>query len=435
VAKSALFMTAGAVTEATGEDRLSRLGGLGRRMPLLAASAGLAAANLAGLPLTVGFFKDELFFDAAHGAGPWTTVLAVLAAGLTLGYIGRFWKLLFLGRLRTAPHPVPALLTAPVAVLAVVSVVAGLVPRAFTGLAEAAGSVTQGAPVTLSPGYHLAASAPNLMALCAWVLGGLLVALPRVPDRGSAVLVQAGNRLGPLRIYTRSLRLLFRVSGAVHDREVRDLRTSIAAVLVPAGVLTVLAFLVTPTVGQFTVGTVRGLGWLVVPLLALVAVASVAAAGSGARLGMVLALSVVGFALSGVYGLLGAPDIALVSVLVETTITLVFLAALARLPHVGPGEDRFLPRPPAPDRRGRRLAAGILAGLAAFATVWGFLSAPTKGPSIAEDFIRLTPSAHGKDVVTVIITDFRGLDTLAEITVLLIAGVAVATLLRKGRLW
>src|SRR3954452_19909358 len=171
VAKSALFMTAGAVTTATGEDRLSRLGGLGRRMPLLAAFAGLAAANLAGLPLTVGFFKDELFFEAAHGAGPWTTVLAVLAAGLTLGYIGRFWKLLLVGRLRTAPHPVPALLTAPVAVLAVVSVVAGLVPRAFTGLAEAAGSVTQGAPVTLSPGYHLAASAPNLMALCAWVLG------------------------------------------------------------------------------------------------------------------------------------------------------------------------------------------------------------------------------------------------------------------------
>jgi multicomponent Na+:H+ antiporter subunit A len=164
-------------------------------------------------------------------------------------------------------------------------------------------------------------------------------------------------------------------------------------------------------------------------------VASLVATRPGARLGMVLALSVVGFALSGVYALLGAPDIALVSVLVETTITLVFLAALARLPHVGPDDDRFLSRPPAPDRRGRRLAAGVLAGLAAFATVWGFLSAPTKGPSIAEDFIRLTPTAHGKDVVTVIITDFRGLDTLAEITVLLVAGVAVATLLRKGRLW
>src|SRR3954454_2855793 len=103
VAKSALFMTAGTVTTATGEDRLSRLGGLGRRSPLLAAGAGLAAANLAGLPLTVGFFKDELFFAAEHRAGPVTTVLAVLAAGLTLAYIGRFWILLFLGRTRRSP--------------------------------------------------------------------------------------------------------------------------------------------------------------------------------------------------------------------------------------------------------------------------------------------------------------------------------------------
>jgi multicomponent Na+:H+ antiporter subunit A len=79
--------------------------------------------------------------------------------------------------------------------------------------------------------------------------------------------------------------------------------------------------------------------------------------------------------------------------------------------------------------------AGGVAGLAAFTAVWGFLSAPTKTASIAEEFIRLTPAAHGQDVVTVIITDFRGLDTLAEITVLLIAGVGVATLLRKGKLW
>lgn len=54
---------------------------------------------------------------------------------------------------------------------------------------------------------------------------------------------------------------------------------------------------------------------------------------------------------------------------------------------------------------------------------------------MAEEYIRRTPSAHGQDVVTVIITDFRGLDTLGEITVLLIAVVGVATLLRKGRLW
>src|ERR1051326_2884005 len=64
LAKSALFLTAGTITEATGQDRLSHLGGLWRTMPLLAVFSGFAAAALAGLPLTVGFFKDELFFNA-----------------------------------------------------------------------------------------------------------------------------------------------------------------------------------------------------------------------------------------------------------------------------------------------------------------------------------------------------------------------------------
>src|SRR3954465_5940322 len=205
VAKSALFMTAGAVTMATGEDRLSRLGGLWRRTPVLAASAGLAAANLAGLPLTVGFFKDELFFEAAQEAGPWTTAIAVLAAGLTLGYIGRFWRLLFLGRPRTEPSPVPRLLTAPITVLAVASVLAGVVPQLLAGLAADAGSVTNAAPVEVSPGYHLGAGPANLMALSAWALGVLVLAFPGATRSGSLVLARAGDRFGPQRIYTRLL--------------------------------------------------------------------------------------------------------------------------------------------------------------------------------------------------------------------------------------
>ena len=78
---------------------------------------------------------------------------------------------------------------------------------------------------------------------------------------------------------------------------------------------------------------------------------------------------------------------------------------------------------------------GAIAGLGAFAVIWGYLSEPREAPSVSADHIRLTPAAHGQDVVTVIVADFRGLDTLGEITVLLIAAVGVATLLRRGRLW
>ncbi|KUH65499.1 oxidoreductase [Mycolicibacterium novocastrense] len=438
VAKSALFMTAGAVTMATGEDRLSRLGGLGRRQPVLAAAAGIAAASLAGLPLTAGFFKDELFFDAAGAAGAVPTALAVLAAVLTLTYIGRFWMMLFLGPTRARPRAVSVALTAPVVVLAAVSVAGGLAPQLASGLAADAGSVTNAAPVHLSPAYHLDARPANLMALSVWALAAVLIATPRVRDRLARALARAGERAGSLRIYTRSLRALGRISAAIHDMEVRDLRSSVAAVLVPAGVLTALAFAVTPTAGEYAVGAVRGSDWLILPLLGLVAIATLATARIGTRVGMVLALSVVGFALAAVYALVAAPDIALVAVLVETMITLVFIAAFNRLPKRVPSSGPIDPAPPKRAdriRQWRNVIAGGVAGIAAFVSIWGFLSAPTQMSGVAEEYIRRTPSAHGEDVVTVIITDFRGLDTLGEITVLLVAVVGVATLLRRGRLW
>ncbi len=54
---------------------------------------------------------------------------------------------------------------------------------------------------------------------------------------------------------------------------------------------------------------------------------------------------------------------------------------------------------------------------------------------MADRHIELTEQAHGKDVVTVILADFRGFDTLVEITVVVVAMLAVASLLRRGRSW
>ncbi|MEU7478366.1 hydrogen gas-evolving membrane-bound hydrogenase subunit E [Lentzea sp. NPDC042327] len=431
VAKSALFMTAGAVTTATGEDRLSRLGGLGRRMPVLAVAAGAASATLAALPLTVGFFKDELFFTAALEHGPMTAALAVLAAVLTFAYIGRFWTALFLGPRRGEVVTSSGLLVTPVAILAVVAVIGGVVVEPFARLAEDAAGVSAGEQVALFPAYHLDARPENLMALAAWGLGGLLLALPRVTGRVSLAVAAAGERWGPRRAYEAALHGLDRLSSVLHDREVRDLRTSIAAVLVPAGVLIGLAFAATPTAGAYVVGPVAGVDWVILPLLGLVVVTTAVIARSRSRIAVALALSVVGFALAAQYALLGAPDVALVAVVVETMLTLVFVAALARMPDAHPVRD---PAVPLRRRRRRDALAGAVAGLAVFVSVWGFLSQPAPD-SVSAEHIRLTPDAHGGDVVTVIVADFRGLDTLVEITVLLAAVVGVATLIRRGRLW
>jgi multicomponent Na+:H+ antiporter subunit A len=433
IAKSALFMTAGAVTVATGESRLSRLGGLARELPVLAAASGIAAATLAALPLTLGFFKDEVFFVAADEYGAVVQVAAVVAAALTFAYIGRFWWGLFGGRRAAPAAPLPGLLVGPVVVLALVALGGGLVVGPFSELAEDAASVTHNAAVDLSPSYHPDLRSANVMALAAWLLGGAILALPSARDPVVRAVSRAGDVAGPRRIYRLSLIGLNRLSDRVHDAEVRDLRRSLAAVLVPGGVLVAAGFAFTPTAGSYDVGDMAARDLPIVVLLGLAVLAAITVARDPGRLRPVLSLSVLGFALAGVYAVAGAPDVALVAVVVETVVTLVFVGVFARLPA---DDARRRPvRPPGRGLRRRNLAAGVVAGLAAFATIWAELSRPTVAAGDASEQIARAPGAHGGDVVTVILADFRGLDTMVEITVLATAVIGVASLLRHGREW
>jgi multicomponent Na+:H+ antiporter subunit A len=434
VAKSALFMTAGAVTEATGESRLSRLGGLAREIPVLAVASALAAATLAALPLTLGFFKDELFFAAALEASAPVQVAAVVAAALTFAYIGRFWLGIFAGPRRIDARPVPVLLVAPVVLLALAALVGGIVVDPFAALAQDAARETHGGAVEVSPAYHFDLRGENAMAVAAWGLGGLILALPRAIEPLVRAVGRAGERFGPRRLYALALAGVNRFSDRVHDAEVRDLRRSLAAVLLPGGVLVAAGFVSTPTDGSsYDVGSVTGEDLPLIVLLGLSVAAAITVARDSGRLRPVLALSVLGFALAGVYAIAGAPDVALVAVVVETIVTLVFVGVFSRLPRT---DIRGRPLPPARVRMGRRnLAAAVVAGATAFATIWAALSRPTFAANDAAELIERTPDAHGGDVVTVILADFRGLDTMVEITVLATAVIGVASLLRQGRGW
>jgi multicomponent Na+:H+ antiporter subunit A len=431
IAKSALFMTAGAVTVATGETRLSRLGGLARELPVVAVASGLAAATLAALPLTIGFFKDELFFAAARDAGPVLQVMAVMAAALTFAYIGRFWLGLFTGPSRATAHGVPPLLVAPIAALAALAIFGGIVVEPFADLAADAATVTHGASVAVDPAYHLDARAENVMAVAAWVLGALILVAGAVRDRAVRVVARAGEVAGPRRIYGLVLQGLNDLSDRIHDAEVRDLRTSLAAVMVPGALFAALGLVATPMDGAYTVGALAGRDLPIVALLGLTAAAALRLTRVRGRLAAVLTLSVVGFSLAGVYAIAGAPDVALVAVLVETILTLVFVGVFARLPPAPTDAPTERTR----RRRRRNAAAAVIAGATAFATVWATLSRPAAVQSDAIEQIRRTPEAHGGDVVTVILADFRGFDTMVEITVLAAAIVGVAGLLRHGRQW
>ena len=429
IAKSALFLTAGYVTEATGSSKLSELGGLWRAMPVVAGAAGVSAASLAAVPLTLGFFKDELFFGAAAGAGAAVQVAAVAAAALTFAYMGRFWLGVFAGSPRASSGAVPRSMALPIAVLATLSVIGGLFVGPFATLAADAAAVIQGAPVEVDPAYHLDARPENVMAVAAWALGALVLVLNGARPALTAAIARAGDRFGPRHLYGLALDAIDRASEAVHRAEVRDLRTSLAAILVPTGILAGLGFAATPTEGSYDVGAIGARDLPLMVLLGLAVAAGITAARDTGRLRPVLALSVLGFALAGVYAVVGAPDVALVAVVIETVLSIVFVAVFARLPATAAAE-----RPTGEGRgpwRYRNAVAGVIAGVSAFAVIWAALSRPPLGETDAAGQISRTPAAHGGDVVTVILADFRGLDTMVEITVLAVAIIGVASLLRR----
>jgi len=428
--KSALFLTAGAAAEAAGDDRLSRVGGLARTHPLLAVGSGLAAAGLAALPLTAGFFKDELLFAAALERGELWAVIAVGSAALTLAYVARFWASIFLGPRRGEARAIPAALVWPVVLLGGLVLAGGIVVEPLARLAAAAGEATFGAPTPADPAYHLDARAVNLMALATYALG---ISLYLTRARWIPLAVAAaglGERGGPERLYRGVLRGLNLLSDRIHDVEVRDLRTRVASVLVPAGILVVLGIWVTPT-GGYDPGSIGSDDIGLVLVLVVATLAALVTAFARRHLTLVLILSALGFSLAVAYAFSGAPDVALVAVLVETIVALLFLGIFALLPRDVLRREARLRT--SRRRRWRDPLIGVFSGGIAFLVVWSALSRPAPEATVAGDHVRLAPDAHGSDVVTVILADFRGLDTLGEITVLAVALLGIATLLRRGR--
>ena len=433
LAKSALFMTSGAVTEATGAKHLSEAGGLARAMPALAVGSGLAAAGLAALPLTIGFFKDELFFKAATGRGPELAVAAVASAALTFAYITRFWTGIFLGGQGRPARALPRRLVAPVVVLGGLVVAGGILVEPFASLSQAAAEVTAAAPVAVDPAHHLDLRAENVMALATYAAGlALVLARPRVGGALAAV-ARLGQRVGPARVYIASLAALNRLSNAIHDIEVRDLRARVVAVLVPAGVLVGTGVVLTPFAGAYLIGSFSSSDLPLIAALVGAALAALIVTRLRRHLAMAVGLSGVGFSLAVAYELIGAPDVALVAVLIETLMMLLFVAVFALLPR------RVLQReaaiPVTGSRRLRDPLVGVISGALVLLVVWAGFSRPVPPDPTAGRYLELAERAHGKDVVTVILADFRGLDTLVEITVVLVALLGVAAVLRRGKLW
>ena len=137
--KALLFLGAGSVIHGMADEQdMEKMGGLRKHMPITAATMGIATLAISGFPLLSGFWSKDEILAVAFEAGGFASVLYVIGlvtAMLTAFYMTRLWVMTFLGESRwdegVHPHESPRVMTAPLVVLAVLSVVAGLVNTPF----------------------------------------------------------------------------------------------------------------------------------------------------------------------------------------------------------------------------------------------------------------------------------------------------------------
>lgn len=423
--KGALFLAAGSVQHEAGSRDLNELGGLARAMPATAAAAAIAAASMAGLPPTFGFIAKELFYEAAGiesaGGNSLYGGVAVFAGALLFTSAATVALRPFFGGRQCAPrqaHEAPAAMWIPAALLAAGGLLFGLLPGALApmvGSAALAGRPGDVVPLTLHL-FHGWTPVLGLSAISVAAGAALYAMRDTLATRRPRV-----GRWGPARLYDLAMETLHTLAGE-HTRTIQSgrlryyLLTTVVALLALVGA-TLARTGAWPRRAEYT-----GLHLHEAALVVVILMSTMAAVRSDSRLAAVASLGVVGLGVALIFALVGAPDVAITLIAAETLTVILLLLVLYHLPTFS---DLSLPR-----ERFRDAVVALSIGAVMGALV---LVAPAarEAAAISRFFIEASyPQAHGRNVVNVILTDFRSFDTLGEITVLAVAGGGVYALLR-----
>lgn len=429
--KAALFMSAGIVEHETGTRDIRRLGGLARAMPIMALVATLAAASMAGLPPLGGFISKELMHEqtiALPIAGPaWLLpLLATLGASLSVAYSLRLAAHLFFGTAREAEpfalaHEPGAALWVPPALLTGLAVLLGLIP------------MTLAAPLVRPVTQVVTGHAPPALDFALWHGINLALMLSLVAVIAGIVLLRCHASL--LRVWESlphpDAKRLFEATLALADRHMRK-----AMVAVHAASLQRMLFALFAVVCALAIeGALTGGGALMgarpglpAPPAAIAAWALLIAATAAVvhdarrRFRVLIFISVIGLIVTLAFVQFSAPDLALTQIAVEVVTVLLLLLALNLLPKHPPPLSL-------PARRWRDAALAITGGLAMGGLAFAMLTRDAGSTIAAFHIANAKPGAGGTNIVNVILVDFRAFDTLGEIIVLGIAGLAIFALL------
>jgi multicomponent Na+:H+ antiporter subunit A len=431
--KASLFLVVANLDLAAGTRELKQLAGWGRVLPLTAVAAFLAALGQAGAPPALGYLGKKLALQAKFGVpavGDWLVLAAVLtniamvALALTLA-VRPFWG-------RTEPPPLPQRkidfpLTVGPLVLGALGVAVGLVPSVFDNhLGTAAASAAFGSPVHFDlkvwSGLNLESLLLIGISLGVFLAGYLLYRHLHV-FQGRPALPTPLQAITPTRLYERGLEGFLAAASQVTGRmQGGRLRVYVGFVALA------VAGLVGPALISATGRAALGVDSIQLHEVLLVAIMAAGALGGAfTNRPMVGALSVgmTGFGIALVFALFGGIDVAITLMLVETLVVVILAAFLSRLPRQI--------RPTSAWSKLRDLAVAGSLGLAVTLVVL-LPAGGVRSRELAETLLAWSvPEAAGRNVVNVILVDFRAMDTLGEIVVVAAAALTVIALLAIPR--
>lgn len=427
--KGALFLIAGIIDHEAGVKDIGQASGLARVLPVTAVFAVIAAASAAGLPPLFGFIGKELLLEEGVHAAALLAAAATIAGALVAVMVATMVLRIFFGGPVRAPvakpHEAPAAMLAGPVLLGIGSVLFGLFPALPQQLVLAAASaaVDPAAPTLKLSLWHglnlpLALSATSLAAAAmlffAWSRWQPALAACSLPQRA-----------GPEAGYWKLLDGLYWVARIQTELlQSGYLRRYVLIILLVVVVLTGGTLLMRvgipfPAINPGLSGSIP----LVVGMMVLAS--AMAALTTRTALEAVVAVGALGFGIALLYVWYSAPDLALTQVLIETLTTILLVLVLFRMP-------RFRHLSSAMERRRDAVVALALAALMT-ALLWMVMGVQVPHPIADWLLAESVPQGYGRNVVNVILVDFRVLDTLGEIFVLGLAAVGVYALLRQPR--
>ncbi|PVY75767.1 multisubunit sodium/proton antiporter MrpA subunit [Tamilnaduibacter salinus] len=426
--KGALFMLAGALDHETGTKDLTKMGGLRRSMPWTSAIACMAVLSLAGIPPLFGFVAKELIFESLLNApvGGWALTTFALVSSILLVAVAClvFFKPFFGPPQATPrqPHEAPFSMLIGPATLSLFSLFFGLAPFVpEVLLLNPAVTAIFGGDVQTALALWHGVNIPLMLSVVSLLAGSLLFARWQALQPGLAIINTVAGRVGPEAAYFRMMQGITQIAGW----QTRLLQNGVL------GVYLLTLVLVTFGLTGYTLFSRNGIhlsldfsdGYFYEFGIALLIVtATVFASITKSRLGSVASMGVLGFGVALIFIHFSAPDLGITQLLVETLTVILLVLVLFKLPPFASFSS--------PLERCRDLAVAVFAGVVMTLLTLAVLDI-RYFDSISRYYIENSyEMAFGKNIVNVILVDFRQLDTLGEIFVLGLAAIGVYAMVK-----